>query len=157
MSSLYSEVRAIIKSGRKKLIPVMWSPNIYTIKKRERKPKDIDKDFYKPSYTLLDSDNNVVLSQIKLNNPNRERGPKKFFATELQKVDESNIENVISQNEALKINNLGLEELNEEELKGLEYKKQIYKATAKEKKLNETPIIRELSTRERKKRDVLDL
>ena len=31
MSSLYSEVRAIIKSGRKKLIPVMWSPNIYTI------------------------------------------------------------------------------------------------------------------------------
>ena len=157
MSSLYSQVRAIIKSGRKKLIPVMWSPNIYTIKKRERKPKDIDKDFYKPSYTLLDSDNNVVLSQIKLNNPNRERGPKKFFATELQKVDEDNIENVISQNEALKINNLGLEELNEEELKGIEYKKQIYKATAKEKKLNETPIIREPSTRERKKREILDL
>ena len=50
-----------------------------------------------------------------------------------------------------------MEELNEEELKGIEHKKQIYKATAKEKKLNETPIIREPSTRERKKRDVLDL
>ena len=47
--------------------------------------------------------------------------------------------------------------LNNEEKKGLEQKKQIYKATAKEKKLNETPIIREPSTRERKKRDLLDL
>jgi hypothetical protein len=138
----------------------MWSPNIYTVKKRERKPREIDKDFYKPSYTLLDSNGEVVLSQIKLNNPNRERGPKRFFATELQKVDESNIENVISQNDALKINNLGLEELNEEELKAIQQKKEIYKNTAKEKKAiqeKEPPIIREPSTRERKKRELLDL
>ena len=135
----------------------MWSPNIYTIKKRERKPRGVDTDFYKPSYTLFDSDGDVVLSQLKLNNPNKERGPKRFFATELQKVDESNVEKVISQNEAIQINNLGLTELNEEELKGIEMKKQIYKATAKEKKQNEQPIIREPSTRERKKRDILDL
>jgi len=102
----------------------------------------------------------MVKCQIKLNNPNRERGPKKFFATELQKVDESNIENVISQNDALKINNLGLEELNEEELKAIQQKKEIYKNTAKEKKAiqeKEPPIIREPSTRERKKREILDL
>ena len=157
MSSLYSEVRAIIKSGRKKLIPVMWSPNIYTIKKRERKPRDVDKDFYKPSYTLLDSDGNLVLSQIKLNNPNRERGAKKFFATELQKIDEDKTEKVITQNDALKINNLGLTELNDEEKKGLEIKKEIYKKTAQEKKQTQEPIIREASTRERKKREILDL
>ena len=160
MSSLYSEVRAIIKSGRKKLIPVMWSPNIYTIKKRERKPRTVDKDFYKPSYTLLDSDGNIVLSQIKLNNPNRERGPKKFFATELQKIDEDKIEKVISQNDALKINNLGLTELNDEELKGIEIKKEIYKKTAQEKKANkisELIEIREPSKREKKKREILDL
>jgi len=157
MSSLYSEVRAIIKSGRKKLIPVMWSPNIYTIKKRERKPRDVDKDFYKPSYTLLDSDGNLVLSQIKLNNPNKERGPKRFFATELQKIDEDKIEKVITQNDALKINNLGLTELNDEEKKGLEIKKEIYKKTAQEKKQTQEPIIREASTRERKKREILDL
>ena len=135
----------------------MWSPNIYTIKKRERKPRDVDKDFYKPSYTLLDSDGEVVLSQIKLNNPNRERGPKKFFATELQKVEESNIENVITQNDALKINKLGLTELNDEELKDVQQKKEIYKTNAKEKKKNEIPIIREPSTREKKKREILDL
>jgi hypothetical protein len=157
MSSLYSQVRAIIKSGRKKLIPVTWSPNIYTIKKRERKPRGVDTDFYKQSYTLLDIDGQVVLSQLKLNNPNKVRVPKRFFATELQKVDESNVEKVISQNEAIQINNLGLTELNEEELKGIEMKKQIYKATAKEKKQNEQPIIREPSTRERKKREILDL
>ena len=135
----------------------MWSPNIYTIKKRERKPRDVDKDFYKPSYTLLDSDGNLVLSQIKLNNPNRERGAKKFFATELQKIDEDKTEKVITQNDALKINNLGLTELNDEEKKGLEIKKEIYKKTAQEKKQNEEPIIREASTRERKKREILDL
>ena len=157
MSSLYSEVRAIIKSGRKKLIPVMWSPNIYTIKKRERKPRTVDKDFYKPSYTLLDSDGNLVLSQIKLNNPNRERGAKKFFATELQKIDEDKTEKVITQNDALKINNLGLTELNDEEKKGLEITKEIYKKTAQEKKQTQEPIIREASTRERKKREILDL
>ena len=67
------------------------------------------------------------------------------------------LEKVISQNEAIQINNLGLTELNEEELKGIEQKKQIYKATAKEKKQNEQPIIREPSTRERKKREILDL
>ena len=156
MSSLYSEVRAIIKSGRKKLILVMWSPNIYTIKKRERKSRSVDKDFYKPSYTLSDSDGNIVLSQIKLSNPNRERGPNTFFATELQKVDENKIEKVITQNEALKINNLGLTELNDEELKDLEIKKE----KAKEKKTNKIsePIeMREPSKREKKKREILDL
>ena len=138
----------------------MWSPNIYTIKKRERKPRTVDKDFYKPSYTLLDSDGNIVLSQIKLNNPNRERGPKKFFATELQKVDENKIEKVITQNDALKINNLGLTELNDEELKDLEIKKEIYKKTAQEKKahkISEPIEMREPSKREKKKREVLDL
>ena len=153
MSSLYSEVRAIIKSGRGKLIPVKWSPNIYTIKKRERKPRDIDKDFYKPSYTLLDTDGNLVLSQIKLNNPNRVRGAKKFFATELQRVDEDNkIDTIISQNEGLKINKLGLTELNEEENKELKLKKENNKPKVKE------PIeLREKSKRERKARDILDL
>ena len=67
---------------------------------------------------------------------------------------------MISQNDALKINNLGLTELNDEELKGIEMKKEIYKKTAQEKKANKIsePIeIREPSKREKKKREILDL
>jgi hypothetical protein len=42
-------------------------------------------------------------------------------------------------------------------LKDVQQKKEIYKTNAKEKKKNEIPIIREPSTREKKKREILDL
>ena len=150
MSSLYSEIRALIKSGRNKLVPVKWSPNIYTIKKRERKPRGIDTDFYKPTYTLFDDKGQLVLSQIKLNNPNRERGAKKFFATELQRVDEANVEKVITQSEANAINKIGVIELDDDEPK--ETKKKI-----KTEKIKEEPVLRDKSTRVRKARDILDI
>ena len=76
---------------------------------------------------------------------------------EVTPKDEDKKENVISQNQALKIDNLGLTELNDEELKDVQQKKEIYKTNAKEKKKNEIPIIREPSTREKKKREILDL
>jgi hypothetical protein len=57
----------------------------------------------------------------------------------------------------LKINKLGLTELNDEELKDVQQKTEIYKTNAKEKKKNEIPIIREPSRREKKKREILDL
>ena len=152
MSSLYSEIRALIKSGRNKLVPVKWSPNIYTIKKRERKPRGIDTDFYKPTYTLFDDKGQLVLSQIKLNNPNRERGAKKFFATELQIVDEDNVEKVITQSEAHKINKLGIIELSDSDEEPKEIKKKV-----KTEKIKEEPVLRDKSTRVRKARDILDI
>ena len=151
MSSLYSEIRALVKSGREKLIPVKWSPNIYTVKKRERKPHGIDPDFYKPSYTLYDQNGDLVLSQIKLNNPNRVRGAKKFFATELQKIDTDKVENVITQKQANKINKIGIVELEDEKVKSEEEKK------IKKPKVKEPIEMREKSKRERKARDILDL
>jgi hypothetical protein len=154
MSSLYSEIRALVKSGRNKLVPVKWSPNIYTIKKRERKPRDIDKDFYKPSYTLYDEKGELVLSQIKLNNPNRERGAKKFFATELQRVDEDNVEKIITQSEAHKINKLGVIELSDDEQPTTEIKKE---KKVKSEKIKQEPELRDKSTRVRKARDILDI
>ena len=154
MSSLYSEIRALVKSGRNKLVPVKWSPNIYTIKKRERKPRDIDKDFYKPSYTLYDEKGELVLSQIKLNNPNRERGAKKCFATELQRVDEDNVEKIITQSEAHKINKLGVIELSDDEQPTTEIKKE---KKVKSEKIKQEPELRDKSTRVRKARDILDI
>ena len=79
-------------------------------------------------------------------------GAKKFFATELQRVDEDNAEKVITQSEAHKINKLGIIELSDSDEEPKEIKKKV-----KTEKIKEEPVLRDKSTRVRKARDILDI
>jgi len=51
LSSLFPKIRKLIKSNLQKLIPVKYSPNVYTIEKI-KKPIGEKKDLMKPRYTL---------------------------------------------------------------------------------------------------------
>ena len=64
MASLYSEARKLVKSGRQKLLPVKYSPNIYIVDKKILPVENID--FQKPYYYLrLKSTNEPVLTETK--------------------------------------------------------------------------------------------
>ena len=66
MASLYSEARKLVKSGRQKLLPVKYSPNIYIVDKKILPVENID--FQKPYYYLkLKSTNEAVLTETKKN------------------------------------------------------------------------------------------
>ena len=102
-SSLYSKVRKHIKAGNEKLVPVKYSPTIYEIDKIII-PIPGKEEFMNDRYTLIDPDTGEpVLQELKKNNPNAERVPKLFFASELQRVDK-NTEQVLTRAQANKLN-----------------------------------------------------
>jgi hypothetical protein len=111
MSSLKSKLRKLIKENKKKLIIVTWSPTIYKVA-RIIKPNGIKRDFQKERYTLVNQNDEPLLTEYKKNKPNEERKPKYFFSNELQKIEGS--ENIISQSEANKLNKTDIEESKEE-------------------------------------------
>ena len=100
-SSLYSKLRQIIKQDNKKIIVVKYSPEIYIIDKVMKSKKE----FQKTRYTLKDENGNVLLVELKLNNPNRVRGKQIFYSNELQKVDDDN-ESIISKSIGEKLNRI---------------------------------------------------
>jgi hypothetical protein len=102
-SSLYSKVRKHIKAGNEKLVPVKYSPTIYEIDKIII-PIPGKEEFMNDRYTLIDPDTGEpVLQELKKNNPNADRVPKLFFASELQRVDK-NTEQVLTRAQANKLN-----------------------------------------------------
>ena len=114
MGTLYSNVRKLIKSGDKKLIVVNYSPTIYQIKsvlKKDIKDKVLSDNvisYEKSRYTLKNLDGTSVQTQQKLNNPDKERRDKRFFASDFQLVknpdtDGSYLE-YFGVNDALKLN-----------------------------------------------------
>ena len=117
MSSLYSEVRKVIKAGDQKQIPVKYTPEVFIIK-RILKPKEELKDFTKLRYNLSNQNGLDLITQIKLNNPNRKRGPQIFFATELQLVP-SKPDKIITSQQANKLNKIGIDDYNQEEEEAL--------------------------------------
>ena len=105
-SSLYSEVRKLIKSGDKKYIVSKYSPEIFTVD-RIIDPRGRDSEFVKTRYTLRDQKNKIQLQEFKNNKPNLVLKPKLFFATELQLIDEKKVsEPVITQAQANKLNRI---------------------------------------------------
>jgi hypothetical protein len=98
MSTLYSSVRKIIKSGDKKLLVVNYSPTLYQIKsilQKDIKDRNVGNNvisYEKKRYTLKNLDGTPVQTQQKLNNPNRERRDKRFFASDMQLVKNSELE-----------------------------------------------------------------
>ena len=76
----------MIKAGNSKLVVVKYSPEIFRIRTK-KEPTGERKDF-QTRYKLSHSDGSPLRTELKLNNPNRVRGAKFFYGTELQRVDE---------------------------------------------------------------------
>ena len=131
-SSLFSKIRALVKAGKEKLIPVRYSPTIYKISK-VMKPSGIRKDFMQKRYKLVDLNDNPLLTELKLNNPNVVRGSKIFFASELQKVDKDT-KPIISKREGNKLNDV-IDDVDLEETKQIEKEKREIKKEAPPSKI----------------------
>jgi hypothetical protein len=94
MGTLYSSVRKLIKSGDKKNIVVNYSPTVYKITRIFNKDK-ADRmvgnnviSFEKLRYTLSNLDGTPLATQQKMNNPNAVRKSKRFFASDMQLVND---------------------------------------------------------------------
>jgi hypothetical protein len=94
MGALYSSVRKLIKSGDKKNIVVNYSPTVYKITNILRKDKPDRRvgnttiEFEKLRYTLSNLDGTPLATQQKMNNPNAVRKSKRFFASDMQLVND---------------------------------------------------------------------
>ena len=86
MSSLYSGVRSILKSGKEKLLVVKYSPEIFTVVKRVKPRKTQKLEYY-------------------IANSDGERPNRSFFLSDLQKVEPDANEGLnISTEDALNLN-----------------------------------------------------
>ena len=103
LSSLFPKIRKLIKSNLQKLIPVKYSPNIYTIEKI-KKPIGKKKDLMKPRYTLS-YQGNLITSNWKTQT---------FYGSELQRVEKISPDEILTQREAMKLNLLKNEDLFDE-------------------------------------------
>jgi hypothetical protein len=84
----------LIKSGDKKNIVVNYSPTVYKITNILRKDKPDRRvgnttiEFEKLRYTLSNLDGSPLATQQKMNNPNTVRKSKRFFASDMQLVND---------------------------------------------------------------------
>ena len=105
LSQLYSQVRKMIKDGDKKFIVVKYSPEIYQI---DKILKPDNEGYEKLRYTLKTLDGQPLLTQQKMNNPNKPRRQKRFFASDFLKVSKEDVENNMNDgftiHDALKLN-----------------------------------------------------
>ena len=76
LSQLYSQVRQMVKLGDKKFIVVKYSPEIYQI---DKILKPDNEGYEKLRYTLKSLDGEPLLTQQKMNNPDKPRGQKRFL------------------------------------------------------------------------------
>ena len=95
MSSLYGELRIEVKQGRKKLINVSYSPEIYRVFKiiKEDHPT-----YERRRYTLKKLDGSPLLTESKVNEMKKTHRYRRLFASDLIKVDK-NTKNVDYTNE----------------------------------------------------------
>jgi transposase InsO family protein len=133
MTSLYSEQRKIEKAGAGKLLPVKFSPEIYIVES-VIKPKE-NPEFANDEYTLKTLKGVLLKKETKSND---KKGlvhePQRFFASDLQGV-QRNQETIISQHQGLKLNKLGTDAFNEDELEAIELKKNQNNENAKTKRI----------------------
>jgi hypothetical protein len=115
MGTLYSSVRKLIKSGDKKNIVVNYSPSVYKITailakdKPDRRVRGNLIEYEKSRYTLSNLDGTPLATQLKRNNPNAVRKSKRFFASDMQLVndpDEQTYLKDFSVEDALKLNKM---------------------------------------------------
>lgn len=103
LSALQSSIRKMIKDGQKKDIIVKWSPEIYIIDNKLNKDNAHQYENYR--YTLRLLDGTKLTTEINNNRPNVVRRPKRFFASDLLKVNGAIIQNnTITIRDANKLN-----------------------------------------------------
>ena len=88
MAALHSEHRKMIKKNKSKLLSLKYSPQIYKVYKVIKSD-----DFVKERYLVRDSNDETVLTELKLNNPNAIRQARIFFGSDLLRVGD-NDENI---------------------------------------------------------------
>jgi len=101
MRVLYTEHRKTIKAHKIKLLPVTFTPDVFIVCKVIKPKKDVD--FVSNQYLIKTKTNRIVKTET-INGQHRiVREPKKFFGSELQRVQEDQ-ENIITHKQALKLN-----------------------------------------------------
>jgi hypothetical protein len=115
MGTLYSSVRKLLKSGDRKNVVVNYSPTVYKITNILRKDKPDRRvgnstiEYEKSRYTLSNLDGTILQTQLKNNNPNAVRKSKRFFASDMQLVNNPEEETYLkdfSIEDALKLNKM---------------------------------------------------
>ena len=149
-SSLYSSARKLLKAGKKKLIIAKYTPDVYTIAKII-KNKGKDAEFVRTRYFLYDKNNQLVDTELKLNNPNKARAHKLFFASELQKI-EKQPKKLISQDTTENWNQMEIDyqDAKEKELIDEEPKVHQTRSQTKKDELIRNPPVKVHQTRSRK-------
>ena len=102
--ALSSNIRKAYKSGNQKNIVVKFTPKIYKI---YHIIYPNNKMFQLEKYQVADEFDNPILEEMKINNPNKDRKIKSFFATELLKVNPETMTN-ISNADAKKLNKIAI-------------------------------------------------
>jgi hypothetical protein len=74
----------MVKDGEKKYIVVKYSPEIYVIDKILKPDRE---GYEKLRYTLKTLGGEPLLTQQKMNNPNKQRRQKRFFASDFIKIE----------------------------------------------------------------------
>lgn len=99
LSSINSKVRALVKSGRGKLVVVKYTPTIFYIDK-VIKPQGNFKDYTRERYQLRYANGRPLTREFKGNRPNDIYESQYFFGSELQRIDpETNDEEPVLTNE----------------------------------------------------------
>jgi hypothetical protein len=115
MGTLYSSVRKLLKSGDRKNVVVNYSPTVYKITNILRKDKPDRRvgnstiEYEKSRYTLSNLDGSPLATQLKNNNPNAVRKSKRFFASDMQLVNDPEEETYLkdfSVEDAIKLNKM---------------------------------------------------
>jgi hypothetical protein len=88
LSQLYSQIRKMVKDGDKKYIVVKYSPEIYVIDKILKPDRE---GYEKLRYTLKTLGGEPLLTQQKMNNPNKPRRQKRFFASDFIKIEKEDM------------------------------------------------------------------
>ena len=79
----------MVKDNDKKYIVVKYSPEIYII---DKILKPDNEGYEKLRYTLKTLEGEPVLTQQKMNNPNKPRGQKRFFSSDFIKIQKEDID-----------------------------------------------------------------
>jgi hypothetical protein len=94
VGTLYPSVRKLLKSGDRKNVVVNYSPTVYKITnilakdKPDRRVGNTTIEYEKSRYTLSNLDGTPLATEMKRNNPNAVRKSKRFFASDMQLVND---------------------------------------------------------------------
>ena len=131
-AKLYSEVRQVIKQGGQKMIPVKFSPQIYVVSTVIKPRKAGGYSNYQYEVSTLNGQ--LLTTEVRVNQmggKDRVREGIRFFASDLQKVDKDS-EKLMTNPQGQKLNQIGVDDFNEEEIEAIEKEKESKKARAKE-------------------------